>query len=152
MLTVLLVLARVAFAFSVLGVVGAGYLVLRTSQWIDGAARADAVVLELVPSSSRDSNGFAPVFEFDDADGERVRVYSRSFSYPPVAQVGDTIAVLYDPEEPEDARTDTFFAKWGVPLIAGIFASLWFGGCLVGVLLLGWLRRKVARDEQAASA
>src|SRR5678816_2025036 len=78
------------------------------------------------------------------ADGKVVRgvereVYSSAGSFPPSHSVGDTVTLLYEPEQPNDAKTDDFLSLWGLPAIlggAGVFdlligVALFFGPVII---------------------
>lgn len=54
-------------------------------------------------------------------------------SSPPMFQVGQTIDVLYDPENPQDARIKKWMSLYFVSLLLGGM-GLVFGG--IGVVLL----------------
>ena len=58
-------------------------------------------------------------------------------SSPPAFDVGEPVAVLYDPAEPEEARIDSFFQLWFAALILGgiglVFASIGGSGALAAL-------------------
>lgn len=76
-----------------------------------------------------------PVFQFvDQKTEEEITVLSSRGSYPPEYHVGQEVDILYDPENPHDAKIKSFSDIWGGPLIlmglGGIFLA-------VGLITLG---------------
>ena len=97
-------------------------MVVRTAQFLAGAERTDGTVVDL--SRSKDSEGsvtFSPVVSFTTAEGRTVEFVSSSGSSSPSHSEGDRVEVLYDPDDPNDARLSGFL-------------DLWFGSLVVGVL------------------
>ncbi len=106
----------------------------RTQKFLRDATRADGQVVRLVERPSSGSGTvFYPVYAFRDAGGQEREIYSSTGSFPPSHSVGDTVRLLYRPEQPSAARTDDFFSLWGLPAILGGFGVL---ELLVGVGLL----------------
>jgi hypothetical protein len=58
-------------------------------------------------------------------------------SRPAAFDVGEAVAILYDPVNPRDARINSFFQLWFAPLILGflglVFTSIG-GGAVVGLV------------------
>lgn len=133
---------------TILFVVGSCFLViglvlgLVTSNFIDHSVQTRATVISLQALKSNDGETFAPVFEFADANGREHTITSHSSSNPAGFSVGETVRILYSPGDPEDARIDTLWQLWGIPLIfcplGGVFA-------LVGAVLLLISRRRSKR-------
>lgn len=97
----------------------------------------------------RDSKGYYfPVVEFQTPDGQRIMFKSRSGSSPPSFHVGESVPVLYDPDDPQQASIRTFGQLWGGALITGIFAVVLTvipGGVIVAQMRkrrrVGWLKQ-----------
>jgi len=106
----------------------------RTKTFLDHAGRADGKVVRLVERPGSDSGTlFYPVFAFRDAGSREHEIYFGTGSFPPSYSVGDTVKLLYRPEQPNDAKIDDFFSLWGLPAILGGFGVL---ELLVGAALL----------------
>ncbi len=45
--------------------------------------------------------------------------------------IGEAVAVLYDPSHPRDARIDSFFQLWFAPLIPGLVFTAVGGGAII---------------------
>jgi len=109
----------------------------RTYSFIQGAEKAEGSVIELIrkrsSSSTRRSYVFHPVVEFETANGESVQFESNVGSRPPAFQPGESVTVLYHPENVNQAMIDSFWNLWLFSLIAGVNGSVFFS---IGVFLL----------------
>ncbi|MGH3116925.1 MAG: DUF3592 domain-containing protein [Gaiellales bacterium] len=113
--------------FLVLGVVFlvvAAVTLVLTLRFVAGAERATGTVIDL--SRETDSEGevvFYPVVSFTTAEGRTLEFRSSSgSSFPP--QPGDRVEVLYDPDDPKDARLSGFFDLWGLPIVFGFIGAV----------------------------
>lgn len=91
-----------------------------TKRFVSGAERATGTVIDL--SSRTDSDGdvtYHPVVRFTTAEGRTVQFVSSSGSSPASESEGDRVEVLYDPDDPEDAKLSGFFDLWLWPLALG---------------------------------
>jgi hypothetical protein len=114
---------------------GAAFLVIDTRSDIARADTADGTVIDLI--GERDSDGdtiYYPRVRYVTRSGNPVEFTGSVGSSPPAFDVGEPVAVLYDPAEPEEARIDSFFQLWFAALILGgiglVFASIGGGGAL----------------------
>ncbi len=114
---------------------GAGYLFVDTRHDVATGVSADGVVIDLI--AERDSDGdnvYYPRVRFLTPAGEPVEFTGSVGSSPAAFDVGEPVAVLYNPSAPRDARIDSFFQLWFAPLILG-FLGLVFtavgGGAIV---------------------
>ncbi|HEX6904422.1 MAG TPA: DUF3592 domain-containing protein [Thermoanaerobaculia bacterium] len=76
-----------------------------------------------------------PVFEFRTSEGTVHRAESMMGSGFRGFQVGETVAVRYDPADPSKAEVDSFAVLWGLVLLRGGFAVLFLGMGVVGLVL-----------------
>lgn len=60
-----------------------------------------------------------PVIHFKTADGHSFTVKSRTGTNPSPYSVGQTIPILYDPDNPKNMRTNDFSGRWTGAMIAG---------------------------------
>jgi hypothetical protein len=110
---------RVCLFFGVGLLVACTATFVHTERFVAGAERATGTVIDL--SRETDSEGtvtFNPVVRFTTADGRTVQFVSSSGSSSP-AEVGDSVDVLYDPDDPRDAQLSGFFDLWLFPLVFG---------------------------------
>ncbi|MCP1315815.1 MULTISPECIES: DUF3592 domain-containing protein [unclassified Halomonas] len=120
--------------------VGAALLVLAVSLFQQSRAfhaKADSTegrVVELVESRSQDSTTYRPVVTFTTDDGTRVQFTSREGSNPPRYAPGERVEVLFDPDNPRNARLDGLFDTIGAWMIVGGIGAVFLAGA-VGSLL-----------------
>lgn len=117
-------------------------------RFASNAKRADGVVVELVWShSGKGGSSAAPMVRFE-VDGKPFTFRGGVSSRPPSYDVGEKVRVLYDPEDPSNAKIDGF---WELYLLPFIFTLL--GG--LELLAVGiWVaidRRRMQRIERAFS-
>lgn len=110
------------------------FLFIRTRIFLGKAQEVKGTVIEMVYShSSEGGGGYAPVYQFRTISGQMITVQDSLSSSPPMFQVGQTIDVLYDPENPQSARIKKFMSLYFTSiLLCGM--GLIFGG--VGIVLL----------------
>jgi hypothetical protein len=72
---------------------------------------------------------YMPVVEFSANDGKRRQVQLSEGNFPPAYEIGDDVTILYDPENPLDARIES----------AGSMALMWILPGITGVLGIGFL-------------
>ncbi|MBK9927526.1 MAG: DUF3592 domain-containing protein [Anaerolineales bacterium] len=77
---------------------------------------------------------YYPVVEFTANDGKRRNVQLSEGSFPPAYEVGDEVTILYEPENPMDARIKSF----------GSSALMWILPSITGVLGIGFLVAVIA--------
>lgn len=112
-------------AWSILGiggliVAGGVLLGLGNLRHVLYGERADGVIAGIV----RDGDMYLPVVRFRLPDGESMEVKDLGAGAPDFS-TGDSVTVLYFPENPEDIRLDTFERLWLVPIIAVGFGCFW---------------------------
>jgi hypothetical protein len=139
-------LAAGVFGLAAVALLIAGFFEMRKALRLTRAgAHTRATVREMKKSvlQHRDDDGlvrndavYAPVFEFQSADGKVHRVEGDA-SNPPRHQVGDEVSLLYDPAAPEGARLESFSGLW---LFAALFGI--GGGVVLAVaLVILWMAR-----------
>jgi hypothetical protein len=125
---------------------------LHARSFTRSATRAQGTVVRLEKRESRDSGAaYYPVFTFQDAHGAPQEIFSSVGSFPPSHQVGDTVTVLYLPEQPRKAKLDGFFYVWGLAAIFGGVGTFWL---VVGlaILLVPVIVRRVRRAPGTLNA
>jgi hypothetical protein len=131
----------------------AAFFTWRTSSFIQRSQSAPGRVTALEPVTGQDSGSnrtinYAPVFSFKAADSKTYSVTSSTSSNPPGFEVGDDVTVLYNPEDPQQARINTFGQLWLVPVILGSTGTVFF------IIASGFVfaLRTLARRALATSA
>jgi len=93
-----------------------------TATFIASASRTQGEVMRLlhVESSKRNESGtWKPLVRFKAPSGEIIEFAPSSSSSPPAYEVGETVDVFFDPNDPQDAMLDGFFSLWGGAAITG---------------------------------
>lgn len=106
--------------------------------------RAEATVIGVQASrSSRPT--YAPVFQFQAADGRSYVQSSDVYGAQSAVRYGERLQVLYWPNHPESARIDAFAPLWTLSLITGAAGT---GFSIVpAIVLVAWMRRRAAKLE-----
>lgn len=142
------------FAFIPLGVLlllGAAWAVSSTRTWLAHAVEVEGRVIEMVRPRDSDNTGylFAPVVRFQTVEGATVEFESGLRTNPPAYKKGQTVTVLYDPDEPRYAKIRGFFPLWFMPLILGFIGSIFL---LVGTAMVVMSGRAAQVFGEAAPA
>jgi hypothetical protein len=134
------------FAVPFLFAVGFGSLLLghhfyvKTEGFLEKARRASGHVVELKEVESTDSDSsstWAPVIEFNDDSNRRLRFVESISSNPPGYHRGQVVTILYNPENPNEARIDRGRAnQWAAILLASV-------GSLFLLLAIFTLKRRM---------
>jgi transposase len=103
----------------ILLVIGTGWLV-DTKRFLAEAVAGNGTVVDFVEettysTSSGDSDGtvFCPVVSVATPGGGTTQVEVDDCSAPRAFRVGQSVRILYDPQNPTKARLDTWFSIWG---------------------------------------
>jgi hypothetical protein len=64
-----------------------------------------------------------PKFEFEDDRGQKHCVTSTTWNSPPIYSEGDEVNVLYDANNPNDARLTEFRQMWALPVIMTVMGA-----------------------------
>ena len=102
---------------------------VRMAAWLRTASATTGKVVDLERRrSSKGGRSYAEVVVFQPESGDEVRFKSSISTSSPFA-VGDTVPVLYNPKQPDDAMIDTQFRRWFLP---GLFFAMGLVFTLVG--------------------
>ena len=136
---------RVLLGVAAVLVVVAAVVAVSTARFVANAERTEGTVIDL--SRSEDSEGsvtYSPVVRFT-VEGRTIQFTSSSGSSSPPS-VGDRVEVLYDPDDPHDARLSGFLDLWLFPLVAGAIALI---ASVIGVVFLRRTRRPISKEDVA---
>jgi hypothetical protein len=84
---------------------------VHTKRFTAGAEHATGTVIDLSEDFTSDGTVYYPVVRFTTAAGRTVEFGSSSGSSSP-PDVGDRVEVLYDLDDPQDAKLSGFFDLW----------------------------------------
>ena len=136
---------RLFLAVGVVILIVGAVIFVRTVRFVAGAEQATGTVVDL--SGETDSEGtviFYPVVLFMTAEGETIEFVSSSGSSPPSESPGDQVEVLYDPDDPYDAKLSGIFHVWLPPAVSAIL-----GPCFI---YSAWYIRRRTRLMSVADA
>jgi hypothetical protein len=110
----------------------------RTVNFRRTAIKAQATVVdfhaELGPAGGNDETfHYFPIFMFEDTHGKAHKVRSDIGTRVPPYEVGSIIPILYDSQNPTDARIDSFTTMW---LLAVGCAGLGVTTIAIGLIFL----------------
>ena len=110
------------------------FFLIRTRIFINNSQQTQGTITQMVYSRDSESSGYIPVFRFRTLQGQEVEVSGNLRTNPPQFQVGQTIDVLYDPDNPQKARIKKWMNLYFVPALLG-FLGLLFGGIGIAVVI-----------------
>jgi hypothetical protein len=103
---------------------GFGASVVYVRHFVNNAMEGKGHVTALVRSSSKNGSVFKPAVEFQTADGRRIEFTSSMGTSPPSYDVGESVTVYYDPENPHSAMLSGWLSLWFVSLIFAALAAV----------------------------
>lgn len=120
-----------------------------TKNFLDEAITTEGTVIALDRSLSNDDGDtlVRPVVAFTSEDGSPVEFTSSLGSSRPSQREGDTVTVLYRPDDPTDAEIRGFWTLWFGPVVLSGLGSVF---CAIGVLVLVVLHREEPRGTQTS--
>lgn len=81
------------------------------------------VVNQIRSKSKKSSNSYTPVIEYSLPSGEKI-VFNESYSSSMIPAIGSAVEVLYSPDNPYYARTNSFVSLYMLPSGLGFFALI----------------------------
>ncbi len=115
---------------------GSIYLYSSQSEFLAIAKSTEGRVIDMSRQVSTDDDGtsytYAAVVRFTDDNGTTHEFVNPNSSNPPSYSKGQTVPLLYAPDNPGNAFIDDFFGRWGVVVILGPMAAIFslLGGAL----------------------
>jgi len=114
-----------------------GFLYADTTDFIDRTVATDAIVVGMTSEGksfkSFDDAYMNPYFVFTTEDGEIIQIEPSSGVNISDYSEGDIVSVRYDPDNPHDAKLDSFRELWLYVTMTGISALLFI---LIALLIL----------------
>jgi hypothetical protein len=110
------------------------FILIRTRAFISSSQETKGTVIRMLSSSgSEGGTVYAPVFRFTTIQGQAMEVEEKVYSNPPGFSVGEVVDILYDPQNPGNARAKKWSSLYFVPLLLSGMGAV-FGG--IGLVLL----------------
>lgn len=141
----------VIFLLIGLGVlVGDFFMVSGNLSFLNNSLKADGNVVRIVQSRSSDNGNFmySPEISFTDALGQTITFDSNISSSVSTYQVGEKVSVLYNKNNPQDAKINTFFQLWFGPILMTFLGAIFF---IVGLLTLVFQAKKASLKKEMLS-
>ncbi len=132
---VLIIMMLGGIAFSILGVKA----LVNSRHFLANATAATGTVTDIHRVIQDNEPSYYPIVEFVTLR-ERVVRFEADESNADL-QVGDSIKILYDPANPQEARVDTWFSRWG-----GAIVMLCVG---LGLIIIPAVVYRLLRREKA---
>lgn len=139
---IMLLVGVVAFGFVGLVMLwGAWYLTKELRAFLPLSLPATGKVIEFKTEVSKDSDGhksvsYYPIIEFSTKDNQKVKFQSKlavdQYKYP----VGESIKILYNRSNPDDARIDSFDNLWGTTILLVVMGVAFVSGALLVYFIL----------------
>lgn len=106
---------------------------------MEGSAFAKGTVIDLIlDRTERSSHGvYYPVIRFKTARGEAIDFKSSTGSNPPTYKKGAQVQVRYLPDNPYQAKIDSFFSIWFFCILAAGIGIIFSG--IGGAMLVIWM-------------
>ena len=122
-------LASIALGFVGVVLLGIAYFLWRRTREFVAAARP---VKGTVISMLRDSEGAsAPVFKFTASNGDVIEKRDTIYSTPAAHKVGDIVDILYDPNNPQNARVMKSSNLYFAPILLAVMGVVFIGSAVV---------------------
>ncbi|GAC1470417.1 MAG: hypothetical protein PVS3B2_14890 [Candidatus Dormibacteraceae bacterium] len=122
----------------VLAVVWLAFALRENRRYMRRAHRASGVVHGLTKQTYGSRSAlFFPVVRFTTDRGVSVSAESKTGRNESAYRIGQSVFVLYDPDDPKDLRIDTFSSRWIGVFIPAFFALIFLGVGLVALLQSG---------------
>lgn len=101
----------VLFVCLIIGVAFATY------RWVHlkDAVSSQATITKII--EIKDDYGtsyYKPEYQFEDLNGNKVTITSPYHESEASGKVGESISILYPPDDPQSAIEDNFWVKWGI--------------------------------------
>jgi len=131
-------LLLVGLLFLIIGIAVLVYGIVTAVKQVRKSARgvpATGTVVDLVKKVFNPGSAgvYCPVVQFTTSNGQPIRFESDFGTMPASQQVGQTIAVRYDPANPQAAEVDSTTANWFVP---GCTIAMGLAFLLMGVVFI----------------
>lgn len=122
-------LAAVAALFSGIAI----YTLVTTSSFLEDSLEAQGSVIKL----GRRGELYYPIVRYSDSDSREHTLASPIASGPTRFSVGESVVVVYAPDDPSEAKIKEFWNLWFGTFISGLLGgAFWIGSSLL------WIFRK----------
>lgn len=93
------------------------YYLNKSVQFIKRSEKTTGTVANIIRNSDSDGDTYIPVFEFTTHNKEKI-TFQRKFASSPVAwSLGEKATILYNPDNPQEAKAATYFNLFGTGVV-----------------------------------
>jgi len=147
---------KILFTGVIFFLVGAGllvgdyFMIKGNVSFLANSVKTEGKVINIlkIESSSSNSKGsynYSPEVSFTDNTGQEVTFKSSLSTSMPTYKIGEKVNVIYNKDNPQEARINTFFQLWFGVLILSFMGTIFF---LVGLFtLINQKRKKYLKNE-----
>jgi hypothetical protein len=127
---------------------GAAWSVSSTKAWIAKATEVNGKVIEMVRIRDREDGGYmySPLVRFETTDGSTIEFQSTLRTNPPAYRTGQTVSVLYDPEDPQSASIRGALSLWLSTIVLGFIGSMFLAMGTGMIFLCGRVAKFLAES------
>ncbi|MCC6260105.1 MAG: DUF3592 domain-containing protein [Anaerolineales bacterium] len=108
----------------------AAYMFVTARNFVRSASKTQGTVVRLeARPGSKGGTVYLPIFEFKTIDGQIITVPHDVASRPPNYRVGESVEILYNPANPQNAKlagSSNFYMLPALLAAFGAFAAVWF--------------------------
>ncbi len=120
-------------AFGLLG--GALWAYFKRQRQMESRVAAVGTVVELTTQATARGSIICPVVEFTASSGEKITFTSEFGSRPAGHQIGQSVNVRYDANDPQKAEIESAMNLWLTPLILVFMGAI---ACCLAIAFLGF--------------
>jgi hypothetical protein len=117
--------------FAIIGLlmmIGAWIFFQNGQKFMKEAVSATGMVVESVYVKSRKGKGrYYPVVEFQTVDGKSKTFRSDTGSSRPTYENGEQVSILYEKQNPANAKIAGFWELWGLSAVLAVFGLIFMG-------------------------
>ena len=138
-----LIVGVIFFLVGLFILVGDFYVTRGMLSFLSLSTRTDGKVTSIVQGrSSKGQYMYSPEISFTDAEGKILSFTSNLSTNSPNYKVGEAVSVLYNKDNHQDAKINTFFQLWFGTIVLSILGVVFF---VIGLFVLIFKFRNIAK-------
>ncbi|HEX9060963.1 MAG TPA: DUF3592 domain-containing protein [Clostridia bacterium] len=132
---------KIFFVIGSIFILTGSVLIINQILFLNKACSAEGTVIDMKMSKGKGHDKdttFAPVVQFKLTEGENITFTSSVGSSPPQFKIGDSVKVLYNPDNPGNAEINSFLSLWFLQIIFLFIGMVFF---IISIIGLSRMRR-----------